>query len=105
MSGHIGPYEQLGYEQISAVTASTSGPDPNKYTKASGTKLRTPNYLHIVCEGSAAIRWRADGTDPSTTVGSPLTAGQSLSLPLKAKDLKIIATTAGTVSISYFYAS
>lgn len=103
MSG-TSPYAQLGYEQISAVTASTSAPSEAAYTKDVTSRRVTANYVHIVCEGTAAIRWRADGTAPSTTVGSPLTAGQSLSLALRPQDLKIIATTAGTVSISYFYA-
>jgi hypothetical protein len=94
------PYDQIGYEQVAAVTASSASLDATKYTHA--TSGRTANYILVTCEGSAAIRWRADGTGPTTTVGTPLTAGQSLALPLNPKNFKLIATTAGTVSVAYF---
>ena len=61
------------------------------------------NVAEVSVEG-AAVRWRADGTAPTTTVGQPLAAGASqrfTSLDLQA--LQIIQQTAAATLDVYYY--
>jgi len=55
--------KDLGYQQITALSAAAS------LTVPAGTK-----QVLVVAE-TQAVRWRADGTNPSATVGMPLAVG------------------------------
>lgn len=61
-----GVYTEKGYQQITNLLASTA------LTVPSGA-----NYALVVCTGQT-VRWRADGTDPTASIGMPLLVGQSL---------------------------
>lgn len=84
----------LGYEQITGLTT----------VKA----LALPagcNYAVIHAEDKA-VRWRADGTDPTASVGSPIPAGGNIPLAMDAlAEVRLIETEASaTVSVDYYYA-
>lgn len=81
----------LGYQQITS-TATAVG-----LTVPSGA-----NFAMIVCEAQA-LRWRDDGTDPSTTVGMPLAVGVDFSYDGDLHRIKFIAAVAGAIiNISYY---
>lgn len=51
-----------------------------------------------------AVRWRDDGTAPTTAVGHPLAVGETLEYVARnAKSLRFIASTAGAVLNATFY--
>lgn len=52
--------------------------------------------LLISCEAQA-IRWRDDGTAPTTAVGTPLAIGGELRYTALTKNLQLIASTAGAL--------
>lgn len=92
----------LGYQQILAATL------------ASATKLTLPTpianaglipgYVIIQCEvTNAAVRWRDDGTNPTTTVGMTLSAGQELDYSGDLTTITFIASTGSPIlNISYY---
>lgn len=66
MSNTDPAYRALGYQQITNLAAATA------LTVPAGTSL-----AKIIPE-TQAVRWRDDGTDPTTTVGNPLAVGVEL---------------------------
>ena len=56
----------LGYQQVTSLATAASLKVP------AGTKLI------LVTPSAQAVRWRADGTPPTATVGYPLAAGSEL---------------------------
>jgi len=58
----------IGHQQLT-VSSSAVG-----LTKPTGLRPRRA----LINVQTNAIRWRADGTDPSATVGNPLAAGERL---------------------------
>ncbi len=61
-----GIYTEKGYQQITNLAASTA------LTVPSGAI-----YALVICTGQN-VRWRADGTDPTASIGMPLNVGQAL---------------------------
>lgn len=55
----------LGYQQITSLAAATALTVPKGATRA------------IITAETQAVRWRDDGTDPTTAIGMPLAAGAS----------------------------
>ena len=84
-------FSPMGYCQLAVTTAvlisTCSGGIPAGATRA-----------WLVPE-TAAIRWRDDGTAPTTTVGMPLAVGQQLIYQGLLTTLQVIAQ-AGTSSVS-----
>ena len=84
--------KQLGYQQITSLSSATA------LTVPAGTALA------IVIPQTQAVRWRDDGTNPSSTVGYPLAVGQELyydSASIGA--LKFIEQTASAaINVCYY---
>ena len=97
VSGYRRP---LGYQQILAATL------------ASATHLTPPTppagllvgYMVIQCDvTSAGVRWRDDGTAPTSTVGMILNAGQELDYSGDATMIQFIASTGSPIlNVSYY---
>lgn len=88
-----GPRDPLGYQQITSI--------------ASATGLTVPGgafYAFIVPEGTGAIcRWRDDGTNPTSTVGMPLTSGTPFAYAGNLSAVKFIDSVGTTtLNISYY---
>lgn len=63
----VGPgLKQLGYQQITSLSAATA------LTIPGGTQLA------LVIPQTQAVRWRDDGASPTASVGQPLAVGQEL---------------------------
>lgn len=59
-------------------------------------------FAVIQCE-SKDVRWRDDGTDPTTTVGMVLTAGSTLIYTANFSNIKFIEVASGAkLNISYY---
>lgn len=82
----------LGYQQIVGMVAATA------LTVPAGTSLA------LVTTESQAVRWRADGTDPTASVGYPLPVGAELQCDTaQLVAIKFIQQTAtATLNVAYF---
>lgn len=95
-------FQPCGYAQYTSMAAAialTSAP-------ASGVALAaasfTPKRCVITVEG-AGIRWRDDGTDPTTTVGMPVSAGASFEYTGPMGAIKLIQQSASaTINVVYY---
>jgi hypothetical protein len=67
VTGTVSP---LGYQQITNLSA------------AVGLTVPTGARRALVIAETQAVRWRADGTDPSATVGMPLAVATVLDVAL-----------------------
>jgi hypothetical protein len=86
-----GKYTALGYQQI-AVDAAQSLSAP------SGTEMT------LIIPQTQAIRWRGDGTDPTATVGQPLSVGSELQYDAGSiNKFRAIGQAAGGVINVVFY--
>lgn len=84
-----------GYNQLdSAALASAVG-----LTAPSGPA----NAVVLQVEGTQAIRYRTDGTNPTTTVGMRLEPGQSLEFNGDLSRVKVIREAAGAILNCDFY--
>lgn len=87
-----GKLTPLGYQQLSTISSATALTIPAGATVA-----------YVTAE-SGTVRYRDDGTNPTTTVGTPLTQGFTLiyvATPLTA--VKFIDTSTGAVlSVNYY---
>lgn len=89
-------YLPLGYCQLTSLTASTG-----LASCASGI----PNNatLAILSVEGAAIRWRDDGTAPTSSVGQPVKVDQAYSYSGTLSALRIIQQSASaTVNVSFY---
>jgi hypothetical protein len=88
---------QVGYENLTVST------DAVKFTASTVTNRAMSGIITVE---SANVRWRADGTSPSSTVGSLLKDGESLILRGEGilKNIEFIrtASTDATVHGSFF---
>lgn len=81
----------LGYQQITSLSASTA------LTVPEGTALAL-----ISCAGTA-VRWRDDGTAPTSAVGYPLPIGGELVYAAAFSALRFIEQSASaTLDICYY---
>jgi hypothetical protein len=86
-----------GYQQITSLVAATGLTVPvvtNIYV----------GYAVIQCEGtSSVVRWRDDGTDPTSTIGMQLVAGQEMDYSGDLTKIKFIDGTGTSIlNISYY---
>lgn len=81
-----------GYQQITSLAAATA------LTVPAGTAFA------LIVPETQAVRWRDDGTDPTSTVGMPLAAGTELQYDaMSLTRLKFIEQTASAkLNISYY---
>ena len=83
----------LGYQQIGAGIAAAAG-----FTLPAGTE-----FVEVTV-GAQAVRWRADGTDPTAAIGMPLAVGATKIFTTQQLSLvKFIEQVAGAVlDITYY---
>jgi len=90
----------LGYQQITSTSSAVNLTVPTK-DPVSGLNVKA-NFALITPE-TQAVRWRDDGTAPTTTVGMPLAAGVTLQYDGDLSKIQFIAQTAGAiVNVSYY---
>lgn len=84
--------KQLGYQQITSLSSSTA------LTVPAGTALT------IVTPQTQAVRWRDDGTAPTSTIGYPLAVGSELFYDgANAAALRFIEQTASAaINVCYY---
>ena len=81
----------LGYQQITSLSAATGLTVPTGATRA------------LIAPLTKDVRWRDDGTDPTASVGMPVTAGTYLSYDGDLNKIKFIQTAASAeLNITYF---
>ncbi len=90
---YIGP---LGYCQLTSVSSATA-----ISTCSGGIPARTG--WAVLCVETAAIRWRDDGTNPTTSVGMPITAGNCFYYSGTMSALSVIAQSGSPVVNISFY--
>ena len=80
-----------GYQQLTSLSSATALTVPSGATVA------------LIQAESQSIRWRDDGTDPTTSVGMVLAAGESLFFTGDLSAFKAIEITASAkLNISYY---
>lgn len=85
-------FTPLGYSQITSLgSAVTLGSIPT------GAKMA------LISVSSANVRWRDDGTSPTTTVGMPMIAGQEFQYSGDFTKLQFIAVSGSPVLDVSFY--
>jgi hypothetical protein len=87
------PLEPLGYQKITPLSAPA---------KALTVPARTRSIL-VKCE-TQSVRWRDDGTDPTTTDGFRLDSGEEFWYTGKPQKLRFLEETSGAVLHVSFYA-
>lgn len=96
------PLDTFAFEQITVagtavgLTAATFAP-----TAGAGPA----KSAHIQCE-TAAVRWRADGTDPTATVGTNMDIGDEIVAwgGYDLNSIKFISRDGGTATLNVHYA-
>lgn len=86
-----GPLHPTGYQQIVGLVAATALTIPN------GSKVA------LIMPTGQQVRWRDDGTDPTTSVGMPLAIGDAYYYVGELGKIKFIQEAAtATLNISYY---
>ena len=81
----------LGYQQITSLSASAALTVPVGATMA------------LIVAETQAVRWRDDGTAPTSSVGMPLAVGVSLSYDGDLKAIRFIQqAVSATLNVSYY---
>jgi len=88
IQGHLVPN---GYEQITSLSSSVSLTVPDK------------TVLAIIQPTGQNVRWRDDGTDPTSTVGMRLVANDILFYAGKMGEIEFIQESASAVLIVTYY--
>jgi hypothetical protein len=90
----------LGYQQITNLTAATSLTVPT-VDPVSG--LNTKPTIALITPETQGVRWRDDGTDPTGSVGMPLSAGVTLQYDGDLKRIRFIEDVSGAIlNVSYY---
>ena len=81
----------LGYQQITSLAA------------AAALTVPTGARLAVIVAETQAVRWRDDGTDPTSSVGMPLATGVQFTYPGDLAAIKFIEQTASAkLNVSYY---
>jgi hypothetical protein len=84
-----------GYQQSTSLSTASAANLPSIPTGGAASVL-------ISVEASG-VRWRDDGTDPTSTVGQPVSAGQALCYANEVGAFRVIGQTAGaTINVTYY---
>ncbi len=90
----------LGYQQLGTLTSATGLTVPAR-DPISGMDVKA-NFALIVAE-TQDVRWRDDGTDPTSSVGMLLKAGVIFQYDGDLSKIKFIEVTASAkVNVSYY---
>lgn len=85
----------LGYQQSTSLSTASAINLPSIPTGPVGSFLLSVE--------AAAVRWRDDGTDPTSSVGQPVSAGQAICYGNDAHAVRIIGQSAGaTIDVTYY---
>ena len=108
-----GPQIAYDYEQIT-VAATAIGVTESKRVKTVTTNIQTDGTCYtstytaievILLLETAQIRWTCDGTTPTTTVGNPMDAGDSIVISgaQNIKQFRAIRTggTSGSLNVTF----
>lgn len=90
------PRAYLGYQQITSLSASTALTVP---TGGDG-QVATLVVIRVETQG---VRWRDDGTAPTSSVGMPLTAGDTFTYSGDLSRLRFIEQTASAKINATYY--
>lgn len=81
----------LGYQQITSLSAATA------LTVPAGARFA------LIRPETQGIRWRDDGTNPTSTVGMPVDAGDTVFFTGKLSVVKVIETAVSAkLNVSYY---
>jgi len=99
VSGYRRP---LGYQQITAGTLASATHLTLPTVPANSGLI--PGYVVIQCETtSTSVRWRDDGTAPTSSVGMILSAGQELDYSGDLTMIQFIAASGSPIlNVSYY---
>lgn len=90
----------LGYQQITNLTSAVSLTVPS-IDPTSG--LNTKPTIALITPETQGVRWRDDGTDPTGSVGMPLSAGVTLQYDGDLKKIRFIEDASGAIlNVSYY---
>jgi hypothetical protein len=90
---------RLGYQQITALTASTALTVP--IMDVNGLSCRPA--IAIITPETQAVRWRDDGVAPTASVGMPLAAGVSLQYDGDITQIRFIEQSASAkLNVTYY---
>ena len=90
---------RLGYQQITALTASTGLTVP--IMDVNGLSCRPA--IAIITPETQAVRWRDDGVAPTASVGMPLAAGVSLQYDGDITQIRFIEQSASAkLNVTYY---
>ena len=89
----------LGYQQITSLSSAQSLTVPTR-DKLGNYQMAT---IALITPETQGVRWRDDGTAPTSTVGMPLAAGVTLQYDGDLSKIQFIEQTAGAkLNISYY---
>jgi len=90
----------FGYQQITALNTVKSLTVPTLSPDGLNAK---PTFALIIAE-STGVRWRDDGTAPTSTVGMPLAVGVPLQYDGDLTKIQFIEQSASSkLNVSYYY--
>lgn len=82
----------LGYEQVAITALAVVGLTPPR-----------GSFYAVIQADGCVVRWRDDGTDPTTTVGMKLADGGELVYDATLEAIGLIAASgSGVLNISYY---
>ena len=85
----------LGYQQSTSISTSSAINLPSVPSGSVGSFL-----LSVETSG---IRWRDDGTDPTSSVGQPVALGQAFCYGNDPHTVRVIGQTVGaTINVTYY---
>lgn len=90
----------LGYQQITDLTSTVALTVP---TKDPVTGLNVKPTIALITPETQGVRWRDDGTNPTGSVGMPLSAGVTLQYDGDLNRIRFIEDATGAIlNISYY---
>lgn len=81
----------IGYQQITSLSS------------AAGLTVPAGATMALIAPETKDVRWRDDGTNPTSSVGMPLVVGTTLNYDGDLNKIKFIETAASAaINISYY---
>lgn len=81
----------LGYQQITSLSSAT------------GLTVPVGATMAVIAPLTQGVRWRDDGTNPTASVGMPVSAGAYFNYDGDLKSIKFIEQTASAqLNVSYY---
>ena len=93
-----GSRKPFGYQQITSLTGVVALTVPTPVNQEA-------NYCVIQCEGATTniVRWRDDGTNPTTSVGMLLFGGQEMDYSGDLNTIRFIDSVGSSIlNVSYY---